>query len=185
MYICNGCLYNICLKLAYLQSYDYGVEFLCNYIGINSMKKRKYSQKEHDQVIFASLKTYEKYWKQGYIISINPGEKLCHDIGGGHFPDLVVWSSLSSNESIFNNKSTLIIEEVETEETINEVEAKQWESYAKYDATFFLIVPRNSLEKTKEIVKNREINVSMIQYYYFDAKKNIKFSTDFEKAIFK
>ncbi len=101
------------------------------------MKKRKYSQKEHDRVIFASLNTYEKYWKQGYIVSINPGEKLCHDIGGGHFPDLVVWTPSGNNEGTFEDKNTLIIEEVETEETINEIEAKQWEGYAKFDATFF------------------------------------------------
>ncbi|XOU94877.1 MAG: hypothetical protein ACNFW9_02300 [Candidatus Kerfeldbacteria bacterium] len=146
------------------------------------MKIRKYSQNEHDQVIFASLKTYEKYWKKGYIVSINPGNKLCHDVGGGHFPDLVVWKPNGNIDGTFNTNNTIIIEEVETNETINDVKAKQWEYYAKTGATFFLIVPRDCYEKTIKIVQGKGINVTMIQYYFFDAKGNVKFSSEFENV---
>lgn len=144
------------------------------------MKIRKYSQNEHDRVIFASLKTYEKYWKKGYIVSINPGNKLCHDVGGGHFPDLVVWSSNGYVDGTFGTKNTIIVEEVETSETIDNIKANQWEYYSKIGVTFFLIVPRNCYEKAKRIVAEKGINITMIQYYFFDAKGDIKFSSQFE-----
>lgn len=136
------------------------------------MSIRKFSQKEHDDVIIASLQYYREYWEKGYIVSINPGNKQCHDIGGGLFPDIVVWTP--------NNKNgvTHIIEEIETSETVNLKKSLDWEKISKKGATFYLVVPKESYNKAEEILKTRDIGVTMLQYYYKDKNDNIIFSTN-------
>jgi len=136
------------------------------------MSKRKYSQKEHDDVILASLVRYSEYCKKGYIVSINPGTKQCHDIGGGLFPDIVVWTP--------NNKNgiTHIIEEVETDETVSLQKADDWEKYSNFGTTFYLVVPKRSYQKAIQIIKARGIRLTMLQYYYVSKEGEILFSTD-------
>lgn len=131
---------------------------------------RKYTQNEHDQVIYASLKYYEYYWKKGYIVSINPGNKQCHDIGHGLFPDIIVWTP---NEK---NGISHIIEEIETKESINYRKSEDWKKFSNCGESFYLVVPKDCYEKTLKILKTRGIGVTMLQYYYFTVKGEIHFS---------
>ena len=132
----------------------------------------KYSQKEHDDVIITSLQYYKDYWQKGYVVSINPGNKQCHDIGGGLFPDIVVWTPNNANGV------THIIEEIETSETVNLKKSQDWEKFSKKCSTFYLVVPKDSYDKAEGILKTRNIGVTMLQFYYMDKNSNIIFSTN-------
>ena len=136
------------------------------------MSTRKYTQIEHDNVILASLQYYQDYLQKGYIVSINPGNKQCHDIGGGVFPDIVVWTP---NEK---NGDTHIIEEIETEETVSEAKARKWKKYSALAPTFYLVVSKKSFAKAAKILRTRDIGVTMLQYYYIDNNNKIIFSTN-------
>jgi hypothetical protein len=129
------------------------------------------SQTEHDQVILASAETYEKFRRKGFLVSVNLTGKPCHNIGGGNFPDLVVWRTGGENGR------TAIIEEVETNETVNDQEAKEWERYSHFGATFYLIVPKDCMDQAEEIVKRLRIGVDAVEGYYFDYHGEVKFVT--------
>ena len=135
------------------------------------MAKRYTTQLEHDQVVLASADTYNNYRDKGYIISANLTGKECHDIGQGIYPDLVVWRTGGEYGR------TLIIEEVETAESINFREAKQWKKYANLNYTFYLIVPEDYITQTQEILDKENIKVDLLEYYYFDEEDRIRFST--------
>ena len=142
------------------------------YIYVKNMTIRKYTQKEHDDVIMASLEYYKVYWEKGCIVSFNPGNKQCHDIGGGNFPDIVVWTPNTKNG--INH----IIEEIETQESINFKKSEEWKKFSNIATTFYLVVPRESYKKTEYILKTRDIGVTMLQYYYIDKDNKIIFSSN-------
>ncbi len=133
--------------------------------------RRGQSQIEHDQVILASAATYDSFRRRGFYVSVNLTGKQCHNVGGGNFPDLVVWRTGG------DYGRTAIIEEVETSETVNELEAKEWERYTHFGASFFLIVPKDFMDRAEEIVSRMNIKVDAIEGYYFDYHGEVKFVT--------
>lgn len=131
--------------------------------------RRGEQQTVHDQVILASAETYESFRRRGFLVSVNLTGKQCHNIGGGNFPDVVVWRTGGE----FGR--TEIIEEVETCDTVNDQESKEWARYAAFGVTFYLIVPQECMEQAEEIVTRLGIRVDAIEGYYFDHQQHIKF----------
>ncbi|MFH0805187.1 MAG: hypothetical protein V1916_03250 [Patescibacteria group bacterium] len=129
-------------------------------------------QEEHDLVVAASATTYQSYAQQGYLVSTNPGSLLHHDVGNGHFPDVVVWKPSGEYGK------TYIIEEVETESTVNdEFKHKEWHRLAQIGGTFYLVVPRHLIPLARSIVEQQKIAVDMVQGYYFDREHRVHFTT--------
>ncbi|MFA6553611.1 MAG: hypothetical protein WCT27_04240 [Patescibacteria group bacterium] len=126
---------------------------------------------EHDQVILASAATYEKFRSKGFLVSVNLTGKPVHNIGGSNFPDVIVWRTGG------DFGKTEIIEEIETSETVTDQEAKEWDKYSRFGATFYLIVPKDSMDRAEEIVKRLGIKVDAIEGYYFDYHSQVKFIT--------
>ncbi|MFA5052074.1 MAG: hypothetical protein WC544_03375 [Patescibacteria group bacterium] len=133
--------------------------------------RRGGQQTIHDQVILASAGTYETFRQQGFLVSVNLTGKQCHNVGGGNFPDVVVWRPGGD----FGR--TEIIEEVETCDTVTDQEAVEWARYSQFGTTFYLIVPRECLDKAIEIVARLRIRVDAVEGYYFDHQNRIKFIT--------
>ncbi len=134
------------------------------------MAVRHTTQEEHDSVIQASAETYNDYREEGFGVSINLHQRQCHDIGGGIFPDLVVW--LPGGEY----GKTIIIEEVETSESITKREAQQWKRYSKLGFTFYLIVPEDYVTKAQELIDEEGISVSALEYYHLGNDARVRFS---------
>lgn len=128
------------------------------------------TQEEHDLVIQASAETYNDYKKQGFGVSINLHQKQCHDIGGGIFPDLVVWWPNGEYGK------TIIIEEVETSESVTYQEARQWRKYGDLGFTFYLIVPKDYVSRAQEIIDKENISVNALKYYHIGNNNKIHFS---------
>lgn len=133
------------------------------------MAKRYASQKEHDTVIMAAAAAYEHWKMAGFKVSVNPDGQQNHNVGGGNFPDVVVWKP----DGDFGR--TIIIEEVETAETVTDKEANEWARYARFGAHFYLIVPKDRVEAAKDIVKRKKIEVDHFEAYWFEGDQ-VKFS---------
>jgi hypothetical protein len=134
------------------------------------MSHRGENQLEHDQVIMASALTYERWKEKGYLVSTNPDGHQNHNIGNGIFPDLVVWKP----DGEFGQ--TVIIEEVETADTINDRKAKEWKKLQRWHASFFLIVPRECVILAREVVKRNKVDVDEIEAYWIE-NEQVKFAT--------
>ena len=130
------------------------------------MPYRYRTQSEHDLVVRESARTYGEQEKKGYKVTTNPdGEKNFY-VGteqNQKFPDIVVWEP-SSPQSTGGN--VLIIEEVETDESVTEDHATQWKEYGDLGISVFrLIVPKTRASTAKSIVDTKKIRVSEIWSY--------------------
>ncbi len=99
-------------------------------------------QSEHDRVIDAVVIEYEE--KYPYVF-MNPGERKNARISGyeDSYHDILVLDS---------EKVLVLLEEVETEETVNEEHVKdQWIPYSKINALIYLCVPVSHRDKALEI----------------------------------
>lgn len=127
------------------------------------MTKRRLTQKEHDIVVAASAGTYNELIKQGHKVSTNPNGQQNQKVGGDHYPDVIVWKPNQENP---NTGTAIVIEEIETEETVNESEAKQWREYAELGISIFrLIVPLSKVQSALQIVQTKKIKVTEIWSY--------------------
>lgn len=124
---------------------------------------------EHDEVVLASAKTYEPYKSRGYFVSVNLTGHPCRSVGPNAFPDVVVWQPGG------DYGRTKVIEEIETAETVNLKESAEWKRYAKLKTNFILVVPRDCLDKARNIISQRRIRVFDIHGYYYDENGEIKF----------
>ncbi|MEO0091545.1 MAG: hypothetical protein ABIK61_02380 [candidate division WOR-3 bacterium] len=70
--------------------------------------------------------------------------------GNEYYPDIVIVNTL-------NNK-IVMIGEVETFSSINEEEAKQWQTFANLGPVFYLFYPRGLYEKVKALTKNIKVS---------------------------
>src|SRR2546427_12966390 len=103
--------------------------------------RRGDKQSEHDAVVSASARTYSGWANKGFKVSVNPnGQKnqFVGTSGSRLYPDVVVWEPHSSGSS---SGKAHIIEEIETDDSVNEQEAAQWAEYGSLGiSTFNLVV---------------------------------------------
>ena len=124
-----------------------------------------YNQSIHDNVVRASRNTYAELEKQGYKVSINPDGEQNQGVGSTQllYPDVIVWLPSKEDSS---RGTAVIIEEVETESSVNQNEVNQWQSYAKLGVgKFLLIVPNTKAQLALQLVQQYKIDVYEIWYY--------------------
>jgi hypothetical protein len=114
--------------------------------------RSRLSQSEHDMVVIASADTYPFTDK----VYTNPNGERNYSVDGV-YPDVVVLRDHGPSEGI-------IIEEIETEESVNKDERdQQWTKYASLGCTFHLVVPRSMLAIVRALIQG--INVDLLQWY--------------------
>lgn len=68
-----------------------------------------------------------------------------------------------------NQNVAVMIGEVETSSTITDDEAKsEWKDYSSVCRTFFLYVPNDLVDKTKELLDKHKIHISGLRGYYYN-----------------
>ena len=89
--------------------------------------------------------------QQNYDIYINPGLEKNAGIGE-NYPDVIMTEK--------GTKTVKFILEVETSDSVTNDEAlKQWKKYAtEINASFYIVVPIQSLNKAKELCQKNNIN---------------------------
>jgi len=124
-----------------------------------------YGQTEHDRVVEASASTYSQLIQQGYQVTTNPGNQHNRYVGVDSqlFPDVIVWRPDQHNP---NKGQAIIIEEIETSDTVNQNEVQQWRNFAALGVSkFILIVPANYASEAHRLVLLNNIRVTEIWYY--------------------
>lgn len=135
------------------------------------MKRTANIQNIHDRVVRASKETYFELQKQGYIVSINPNGEKNQSVGSEQqcFPDVIVWKPSENDPS---SGKAIIIEEIETEDSVNNDESEQWIEYSKLGVNkFILIVPQNTIQSTMNIIRTKQININEVWYYTFSGDR--------------
>ena len=132
------------------------------------MAVRQKTQSLHDKVVIALAKAHQGLINNGYRVSINPGGKKNCSVGKDNYPDVVIWKPNPLNR---NSGKTEIIEEVETGESINDTEAKQWSTYSKLGPKFRLIVPIGCVNSARRILIKNRIKIDGLYSYHFNLVK--------------
>lgn len=126
-------------------------------------KRLPEKQTEHDRVITASAKTWQK--NPVYVVHTNPNGEQNFPVNGDQFPDVIITDS--------NNK-LLAVEEIETEDSVTVEESQQWSEYSRFGVPMYLVVPFPKINEATSLTKNM-VNIK-IQGYYFE-NNEIKFAT--------
>lgn len=137
------------------------------------MARRSRTQNEHDAVVIESAKTYWKLMQDGYNVDTNPNGEQNRSVGENNYPDVIVWKPANPGS---NSIQAIIIEEIETSESVNETEAEQWIIYAGLGIKFILIVPEESVISANEIIKRKKIGIKELWNYYYDVNRKIQFT---------
>ena len=116
-------------------------------------------QLEHDRVI----RLLQARWRRKYLVTINQGNEQTASVTSGEsicYPDLVL-------ASLDRGHKTEIIVEVETAESVNNLEAlAQWARMAQHRAAFHLYVPTGSVDSARRLCTEHNIPVAEISTYH-------------------
>jgi len=127
------------------------------------MATRRLTQSVHDLVVAASAGTYSEMEKQGNKVSTNPNGQKNQRVGDDSYPDVIVWQPDIAKPT---SGKAIVIEEIETEDSVTEAESKQWKEFGEIGISVFrLIVPLLKAPEALRIVQSKKINVSEIWSY--------------------
>jgi len=128
------------------------------------MATRLTLQSEHDQAVRASASTYDQLVQQGYRVSLNPGLEKNQQVGSGNYPDVIVWKPNPPPKQ--TSGKAVIIEEIETEDSITPEEAIQWKKYGELGVSkFILVVPATKVRDALSLVQEQRVKVTEIWSY--------------------
>lgn len=123
-------------------------------------------QAKHDAVVEASARRWGDLGDRNLIVSTNPGDEedqLAGPAWSPRYPDVVIWQP---EEPGADHGTPIILEEVETESTVDAAEVDQWRDYAElYAYRFNLIVPKGLGERARALVDEHGILVTEIITY--------------------
>jgi hypothetical protein len=89
-------------------------------------------QNEHDSVILAAYNNLDKINHKVYT---NPNQQKNTSING-QYPDIII--------TPINDNTVKFVIEVETADSVNNMEVDQWRNYSKLGGSFYLLVPFNT-----------------------------------------
>ncbi|MGQ0792923.1 MAG: hypothetical protein ACT4NX_02430 [Deltaproteobacteria bacterium] len=122
------------------------------------MPRSKSEQVLHDWVVEKLRVKYSRLYRE---VHANPAEERNYEFGG-HFPDLI----------FVNYGQTMLIAEVETEETINEGEAEEWKTLSALGVQLVLIVPKEMQNAARDICWKAGI-AARVKIGFFDVSLSI------------
>jgi len=130
-----------------------------------SVKRSRANWQIHDRII---SKLTKLLGNQGKYVKANPGVEIdpLRSVKRGNvlvYPDLVVIS-------LVTGKSTELFE-VETEDTVDSEEVWEWHLFNAGKEKFYLIVPEGSVERAKELIREKGFSIAGLGYY--DSAHNI------------
>jgi hypothetical protein len=116
-------------------------------------------QLEHDRVI----RLLQARWRRKYLVTVNQGNEQTASVTSGEstcYPDLVL-------ASLDRGHKTEILVEVETAESVNNLEAMaQWAHLGRARAPFHLYVPAGSVDIARRLAAENGVNVAEIWSFH-------------------
>ena len=115
-------------------------------------------QLEHDRVI----RLLQAKYKKKFEVAINPGNEQTAPVGTGSspwYPDLVL-------QSTDRNRKLLGVVEVETVESVNNLEAmSQWAAFGRLKVPFHLYLPTGCIDTARRFCTDLSIQVAELWAY--------------------
>jgi hypothetical protein len=127
-------------------------------------------QSYHDQIVTLIAKArYKLYGKTTYT-NLNMEKNMSAGIirDQEQYPDIVVVDDFTSKPSL--------IAEIETANTVNQIEAQQWEDYASLNLNFYLYVPTSNVDDAIDIIDSEGLRSEILglrRYTLVDGKIQI------------
>jgi hypothetical protein len=141
---------------------------------------RNYRELEdHDSVVRASVGSYSTLRSQGFEVTINPGSDKNRYVGGDdnpRYPDVIVWKPEYPGAT---RGTAIIIEEIETENSVSYTEGEQWKDFGALGIKFLLSVPRGKEYAAKQIIDYMGVRVDELWTYTFNTTTG---KYDFQKT---
>ena len=109
--------------------------------------------KIHDRVISRAKQRLEQ---QGCYVVANPGQEK-NPRGSVKRDDRRVYPDLVIRPP--EEKSITRLQEVETEDSVDNDEVKQWKEYNAGESSFYLIVPGGYVSKAKTLIRNEGFSI--------------------------
>lgn len=135
-------------------------------------KRPPKEQRKHDEVVRAAVQRWKQVEERGMIRSINPGDEENQHAGAAwnpRYPDVLIWMP---EEPGADHGTAMIMEEVETESTVNEEEVDQWRDYAQlYGYKFNLVVPKEKAAEAEELVERFDVTLTAIVTYALEGER--------------
>ncbi len=122
------------------------------------MERSRDEQFLHDWVIGKIKEKYSRLYKE---VHTNLGEEKSFELKG-YYPDVV----------FVNYGQTVLVAEVETQETINEAEAEEWKTLSNLGAQLVLVVPKEMQNAAREICWKKGI-AAKIKIGFFEVTLSI------------
>ncbi|MCF8257565.1 MAG: hypothetical protein K9J06_08435 [Flavobacteriales bacterium] len=127
------------------------------------MAIRLFTQNEHDSVIQAA---YNNLDKVNHRVYINPNQQKNTSING-FYPDIIITPA--------SDNTVKFVIEVETSESVNNIEAQQWRTYADLGGTFYLLVPFASKTLAELICRQNGIKARFGTYRFQNGRYIISY----------
>lgn len=122
------------------------------------MERSRDEQFLHDWVIGKIKEKYSRLYKE---VHTNLGKEKSFELKG-YYPDVV----------FVNYGQTVLVAEVETQETINEAEAEEWKTLSNLGAQLVLVVPKEMQNAAREICWKKGI-AAKIKIGFFEVTLSI------------
>ena len=126
-------------------------------------KRRETNQGDHDKAVKDIAVARFSYEENDTYT--NPGGEKNAYVGpesNPQYPDIVVLEKGAGRRTAVN------IAEIETADSINEEESKQWDDYFQTGIPFYLYVPSGYSGTAKILLKNNRIVVAGLRTYNYD-----------------
>lgn len=121
-------------------------------------KRTELNQKKHDKLVEKIAEKRFSY--DDRTTHTNPNGEKNYAVDD-EYPDIVAVKS----------ESNPIMGEVETDETVNKEESKQWKRYAALDGSIYLYVPKSEVSDAKTLIQNGKIGISGLRSFHSDNGK--------------
>lgn len=130
-----------------------------------SLKRSPSDWELHDNVI-RRLKTWLESKHPNCYVIINPGQERNQGVTRDSetvYPDVVFRPSRGENITR--------LYEVETVDSVDEEEVIQWKTYDAGPSSFYFVVPENTVDVAKELIRRAEFSID--GFYYYDRNLDI------------
>ncbi len=122
-------------------------------------KRKPQKQSIHDRVVEELIPVYERtYTADKYEVYANPGQKKNKAADSDEYPDVVVVSKTTGK--------AVYIDEVETDDSVNEAEVGQWVRYGKLGIRFDLTVEKGMEDEADKLIKTHKVKVHQLWRWY-------------------
>lgn len=102
-----------------------------------------------------------------YDVYTNPGGEKNAYVGPDSnplYPDIVVLE-----KGYGRSRTAIAIGEVETQDSINEIESKQWANYSATKIPFYLYIPTGCIKETIALLNKKNIKISGLRAYRYSS----------------